>query len=181
MSRLEAPIAQIWAQIWAQNWALGLSPTAEFWPTFCFDEAVWVSFLVAVRLTFWVYNQFGKEARMWIYPFLQTQRMFGFTLLVGTNPIGAVLLMSLVLARWLQYCIYRCEGDRWQFPVNVGCLLIFGLLFMMILIGSPNPAELLTWQAVVAFGYCAIKSNKTMARIKSGFRLVRQRADDKAL
>ncbi|MEO0771424.1 MAG: hypothetical protein AAFY72_18725, partial [Cyanobacteria bacterium J06649_4] len=137
------------------------------------DTAIWVAFLISVRLTFWLYNQFDEATRLWVYPFLQTQRMFCFTLLLSTNAVGAVLLLSLVLARWIQYCVYRCGGDRTKLPPNVSCTLIFTLLLAMVAISHPEPTNTMIVQAAIAFSYCLIRSVGTIRRIFSQFQLLR--------
>ena len=128
--------------------------------------------LCAVRLTFWLYNQFDESARLWIYPFLQTHRHFSMTLLVSTNHVGAVLLMSLVLSRWMQYCIYRCGGNRWRFPVEAACFVVFVFLFMMLAIGGSAESQILTWQSGAAFSLLSLRSFKTLSRITSRFERV---------
>jgi len=124
------------------------------------DMAIWIGFLVAVRLTFWLYNQFNEEARIWIYPFLQVQKLFGFTLLLGTGSVGVMLLLSLCVSRWLHYAIYRCGGDRWRFPLNLSCLLMFVMLLSSVAISSPTPEAFISWQAAIALGYCMLRAAK---------------------
>lgn len=137
-----------------------------------FDLSIWLAFLVAVRLTFWLYNQFNEEARIWIYPFLQVQKLFGFTLLLGINSVGAGLLLSLTIGRWLHYAIYRCGGDRWRFPLNISCLLLFVMLLFVVAEVSETPAELLTWQTAIALGYCTIRAAKPAMALKQRISLV---------
>jgi len=139
-----------------------------------FDMAVWIWFLIAVRLTFWMYNQFNEEARIWIYPLLQVQKLFGFTLLVGINTVGAALLMSLIIARWLHYAIYRCGGDRWRFPLNLSCLLLFLMMYVSLAAGSSSISEVLTLQSAVALAYCSLRSIKPIKELKNRVRLVGQ-------
>lgn len=139
-----------------------------------FNIAVWLMFLVAVRLTFWIYNQFNEEARIWIYPILQIQKLFGFTLLLGTNAVGAVLLLALVISRWLHYAIYRCGGDRWRFPLNLSCLILFATMYAAIAIGSSSMADVLTVQAIAATVYCALRSVKAIKALKPQIYLVGQ-------
>ena len=132
------------------------------------DMAIWIGFLVAVRLTFWLYNQFNEEARIWIYPFLQVQKLFGFTLLLGTGSVGVMLLLSLCVSRWLHYAIYRCGGDRWRFPLNLSCLLIFVMLLSSAAIGSPTSDVFIGWQAAIALTYCSLRA------AKAGFETVKR-------
>ena len=143
-----------------------------------YDMALWLAFLVAVRLAFWIYNQFNTEARIWIYPFLQVQKLFGFTLLVGINPVGTILLLSLCISRWLHYAIYRCGGDRWRFPLNFSCLLFFLMMFFGQMISSETPAEMISLQAAVALGYCTIRSIKPIKELKLRINLVGRDVED---
>ncbi|MEM6449017.1 MAG: HAD family hydrolase [Cyanobacteria bacterium P01_D01_bin.105] len=139
-----------------------------------FDVAVWLLFLVAVRLTFWIYNQFNEEARIWIYPILQIQKFFGFTLLVGISAVGSALLIALTISRWLHYAIYRYGGDRWRFPLNLGCFLLFIMLYVSIAMGSSSFTEVFTLQAFAATGYCLIRSIKGIKTVKPLIGLVGQ-------
>ena len=145
---------------------------AESWQTLALNSTIWVCFLIAVRATFWMYNQFNEEARIWIYPFLQTQKLFGFAMLVSTNGIGAVLLLSLAVSRWLHYTIYRCGGDRNRFPLNTCCLVLYVLGFSATMLSSLDPAVLFTWQAGVAFLYCLIRGIKGFQGVPTSFELV---------
>ena len=124
------------------------------------DVGLWAMLLIAVRLSFWIYNRFNEEARIWIYPILQIQKLFGFTLIAGTSIVGALLLVSLIVSRWLHYSIYRCGGDRWQFPLNLCCFVMFGMLFSAVALSSAEPLSLLTIQSAIAFGYCLLRAVK---------------------
>lgn len=147
---------------------------ANSWQTIAANGAIWIAFLVAVRATFWMYNQFNEEARIWIYPFLQTQKLFGFAMLASTNVVGAILLLSLVVSRWLHYTIYRCGGDRDRFPLNTCCLVLYILGFSAALLSEQNPLLLLSWQAGAAFLYCLVRGIKGFHSAPSSIRLVRQ-------
>jgi hypothetical protein len=125
-----------------------------------FDLLVWIIFLIAVRLTFWLYNRFNEEARIWIYPLLQVQKLFGFTLLLGINGVGAMLLLALTTARWLHYAIYRCGGNRWQFPLNISSLLLFVMMLLASVLGSETPSEFVTLQAAIALAYCTLRATR---------------------
>ena len=149
---------------------------AGSWQTIAVSSAVWVAFLIAVRGTFWMYNRFNEEARIWIYPFLQTQKLFGFAILASTNVIGAVLLLSLVVSRWLHYAIYRCGGNRDRFQLNTCCLVLYILGFSGALISLPDPTVLFSWQAGVAFLYCLVRGIKGFHSVPSPIYLVRQQS-----
>ncbi|MEL7493843.1 MAG: hypothetical protein AAGJ95_07775 [Cyanobacteria bacterium J06554_11] len=127
---------------------------------------------MAIRLSFWTYNQFDEKSRLWIYLFLQTQRLFGFSLLIATNAVGFILLMSLAIARWMQYCIYRCGGDRWQFPVDVAYLFLFTTLLSGLALSHPNPSSLWTWQTAIACGFCGLKAFRKTSKVLTNFRIL---------
>ena len=142
------------------------------WQTLAFNSAIWLGFLCAVRATFWMYNQFSEYTRIWIYPFLQTQKLFGFAMLVSTNAVGAVLLLSLAVSRWLHYSIYRCGGDRDRFPLNLCCLVLFAIGFSTATLSSLEPAVLLTWQSAAAFLYCLMRGIKGFRSVNGSVNLV---------
>lgn len=135
--------------------------------TIALDFAAWLVYLVAIRATFWVYNQANETSRMWIYPFLQVQRLFGFALFASTSVVGSMLLISFVIARWMQYCVYRCGGDRSSFPVNVSCLLLFSMLYAAFAVGTTDVMSLMTGQAAIAFTYCLLRTVKKLTQIKT--------------
>jgi len=153
-----------------------IETAAHSWRILAFNGIIWVCFLIAVRATFWMYNQFNEEARIWIYPFLQTQKLFGFAMLISTNAVGVVLLLSLAVSRWLHYTIYRCGGDRDQFPLNACCLVLYVLGFSTTMLSSVDPAVLLTWQAGAAFVYCLFRGIKGFHSVPVPISLVSQRS-----
>lgn len=128
---------------------------------------LWMLYLCSIRATFWVYNRATEATRLWIYPFLQTQKLFGFSLLASTSTVGILLLVSFVIAKWIRYCVYRCGGDRTSFPVNAGYLLIFTILYTVLLMVIPDPTTLITWQAAISFAFCLLRATKKMAALSS--------------
>ena len=163
LSQQAVPLTDVIAQVSLGKSILGWSavglPIARAF-------ALWLVYLAAIRVTFWVYNQANETSRIWIYPFLQVQRLFGFALLASTSVVGTMFLISFVIARWMQYCIYRCGGDRSSFPVNISCLLILTMLYASQAIGADNVMSLVTWQAAIAFTYCGLRATKKFAHIK---------------
>lgn len=126
-----------------------------------FDVVVWLAFLLSVRLSFGLYNRFNEDTRLWIYPLLQIQKLFGFTLLLSTNAIGAMLLLSLIISRWIHYSVYRCGGDRWRFPLNLSCLMLFVMMTSAVAISAEVPTSVLSLQYAIALAYCLIRSAKS--------------------
>lgn len=164
LSQAPVPIADVMS-------AIDLSKPVLAWTslegTLLRDLAVWMVYLITIRATFWVYNQANETSRIWIYPLLQGQRLFGIALLAGTSAVGTMLMMSFVIARWIQYCVYRCGGDRGSFPVNVSCFLLLAMLYSSLAMGSTDVMSLITWQAGAAFFYCALRSVRKIFQIKS--------------
>ncbi len=162
LSQWSIPLSDMVAQ-------LSLPDTDLFWSTVgsaaMGELAIWLVYLVAIRLTFWIYNQANEVARIWIYPFLQLQRLFGFALLASTSAAGAMLLMAYSISRWIQYCIYRCGGDRTCFPINVSCLLLFTLMYASLALGTSDVMALMTGQSAIAFAYCAFRAAKKRKQI----------------
>lgn len=151
---------------------LGGATTASLCTSVAQCGLVWVLYLIAIRTTFWVYNQFSEETRIWIYPFLQIQRRFAFALLAPMSLVGVILMMSFVISRWIQYTIYRCGGDRKSFPVNVSCLLLFVLLFAAIALSLEDSTQLINQQALVALVYCACRSVRKISQLGATVSLV---------
>ena len=134
--------------------------------------AWWLIYLLVIRVSFWLYNQFNEVTRIWIYPLLQAQRMFGFSILASTSVVGTILLVSFLVSRWIQYCVYRCGGERRAFPVNVSCLLLFVLLYISLAISTSDLAMLTTWQAAIAFTYCVLRSLKKLRQLMPQLRFI---------
>lgn len=161
LSQQTAPLAEAISQISVVNGALVPSTVERIVGQ---DLIVWLAYLGAIRATFWIYNQANETSRIWLYPLLPAQRLFGFSLLASTNVIGSMLLIAYVVARWVRYCIYRCGGDP-KFPVNISCFLLLILLYSALAVGSADVMSLMTWQAGIAFAYCALRSAKKIYRI----------------
>ncbi|MGB3671059.1 MAG: hypothetical protein WA783_10875 [Phormidesmis sp.] len=137
----------------------------------------WLVYLVVVRSCFWFYNQLNEVTRIWMYPLLQAQRLFGFGVLASTNAVGAMLLASFVTSRWIQYCIYRCGGDRTRFPINVGCLLLFTLLFSALAFSAAPLSDWITGQAALAFIYCTLRAAGKLSQLKPQIGLIKVKSD----
>lgn len=171
---------------WPWVWAMGLAMPACFllasaqpdaqlssvWQVVMNASVVWLAFLAGVRLTFAIYNRFNLEARMWLYPFLQIQKMFGFAVLISINQVGALLLLALIVSQWIEYCIYRCGGDRHQFPTSVSRLMIFTLLFAGAAVSTQTPESMISWQTLAIFAFCFVSSFKQLRQVLAKLDLV---------
>ncbi len=135
----------------------------------------WLFYLVAVRSCFWFYNQLNEVTRIWMYPLLQSQRLFGFGVLASTNAVGAILLTSFLVSRWIQYCIYRCGGDRTRFPINISCLLLFTLLFSALALSSAPLSTWITGQTALALIYCMLRATSKLRQLRPQLGLIKAR------
>lgn len=168
VSQSALPLETAIAQIYSPSDAAILSSSLS-------NCAWWLVYLFVVRLSFWLYNRLNELTRIWVFPLLQAQRMFGFSILASTSIVGTVLLAAFLISRWVQYCVYRCGGERTAFPINVSCLLLFTLLYVSLAISSLEIAELITGQAAIAFAYCALRAVKKVRKIGPQLGLVTRR------
>ncbi len=74
--------------------------------------AAWLVYLAAARGAYLVYNRLDVASRGIFYLVLQLLRTVGYALLLPLNAVGACALLSLVLARWVKYLVYRDTGTR---------------------------------------------------------------------
>ena len=123
----------------------------------------WSLFLIIVRLLFSFYNHVNVSIRIAIYPLLQITRNFGFTLITTTNFTGAILLASLVIARWIPYLVYRYNGDRSNISGHLIHLFIFSFLILSLIISNKdlsifNPIM----QIIIAFIFLLIRSGQNI-------------------
>lgn len=142
------------------------------WPSLLWSASIWLCYLVAIRITFGVYNRIDERSRIWVYPVLQAQRLFGFALVLPLNTVGTLLLLSLVVSRWMNYTVYRCGGDRKLIAFHFPFLWVFTISFLAFLASSPTPTTLITWQSAIAFIYCGIKGVREASRLNISFSLL---------
>ena len=166
----EISILQTTSRLTAASGAIEIA--AQAWPTLLWHISIWVGYLIAIRVTFGIYNRLNESSRIWIYPILQAQRLLGFALVLPLNIVGAILLMSLVVSRWMSYIVYRCGGDRKMIAFHLPHLCAFTISFFAFVIGSPTPAIFFTWQSAIAFIYCTAKGLREASRLDLSFSLV---------
>lgn len=96
----------------------------------------WFCLLVVTRIAFWIYNHINPEARVWLFPILQSAKCFGFLVVTKTNLVGYFLFTAQVLSRWLPYLIYRHGGERKSFPKRMARFFIFIFLSLWIVVSE---------------------------------------------
>lgn len=120
---------------------------------------LWLVVLLAVRLTYRIYNFIDVPSRLWLYPVLQVYKCFGFLLVTATNIVGSISFAAYVLARWIPYLIYRRGGgDRYNFPEQLMRCIFFLFFLSTILIGTKQVSLFLNWQTGIILGYLIFRA-----------------------
>lgn len=122
------------------------------------DTVAWTGVLLLTFAWFRLYNRLDKKTRVWLFAGLQTLRSISFVAVVSVTLVGAVALLSHVLARWVPYYSYRLTGAEFKDgDVGSSRLLFFILLSggLALVVGwepfwSPTGLVLLFWFAFKA-------------------------------
>ncbi|MGD1921905.1 MAG: hypothetical protein ACFCAD_25250 [Pleurocapsa sp.] len=134
----------------------------------------WMAFLIILRFIFRTYNYINKQSRIWLYLVLQTCRYCGFLVIVSTNTVGLMFLLSSVLTRSIQYILYRYLGGKnssWpmDFPRYFFCLLIYIVLVGILAANDRNLALLLNPQVLLISAFCLLRGSKHFYKVFSQF------------
>ena len=123
---------------------------------------LWLVLLLAVRLTYRIYNFIDVQSRMWVYPVLQAYKGFGFLLVTVTSAVGSIYFAAYIIARWIPYLIYRWGGkNRYNFPEQLVRCFLFVFFLSTILVGTVGTVKvslLLNWQTGVILGYLIFRA-----------------------
>ncbi|MGD1875230.1 MAG: HAD family hydrolase [Mastigocoleus sp.] len=142
------------------NWQSNLNFLSHHGLDILINAGFWLSLLIFVRATFWIYNRIDKHTRVWLYPILQGCRCFGFLSVATTNVVGAMIFTAYAIARWLPYIIYRYAktDDYPQEIAQLSYLLIFPLLIVAVSLGTQDIFVLINWQTFTIMGYCIYRA-----------------------
>ena len=130
----------------------------------------WLAFLISLRFLFHIYNHINKQSRVWFYLILQTCRYCGYLVLLTTNTIGLVLLVSKILTRSIQYVLYRYMGGKnsdWPmyFPRYFFCLLIYLLILGAIAANERDVSLMFNYQVLAIIAFCLIRGAKHFQKV----------------
>ena len=130
----------------------------------------WTAILVLTRFCFWIFNNFNKHTRTWLYIFLQSFRYYGFAAITYINPIGTSLLSSNILSRSILYVVYRYSGGEskdWpeQIPQKALRCTIFIFLVGAISFGTQSLALWQNWQTWTIIFWCVVQGKGQFIRI----------------
>lgn len=139
----------------------------------------WIVFLLFLRFIFHIYNNLNKQSRVWFYLLLQGCRYCGFLVLLTTNMVGLILLVSKLLTRSIQYILYRYMGGKnadWpkDFPRYFFCLLIYILLLCIIAINNRDLSLIMNFQVPLIIIFCLLRGIKHFQKVSSQFVHVRE-------
>jgi hypothetical protein len=131
----------------------------------------WMGYVMASRFAFWVYNRLDVGSRGHFYVVLQLFRLLGYSLLLHINLVGAMILLSLALARWLKYLVYRSAGKTIDEDQRFLTLMFYGLLLAMGL--AAHGTELIGLQAIVALLWFVAYSHRRVRGLAGQVRFLR--------
>ena len=125
----------------------------------------WLAFLFLLRILFHIYNHINKQSRVWFYLFLQACRYCCYLILLTTNTVGLVLLVSKTITRSIQYILYRYLGGKdgdWPmyFPRYFFYLLIFLLILGATAANDRNIALMINYQVLSIIIFCLLRGYK---------------------
>lgn len=130
----------------------------------------WIAFLLSLRFLFHIYNHINKQSRVWFYLLLQACRYCGYLILLTTNTIGLILLVSKILTRSIQYALYRYMGGKnsdWpmSFPRYFFYLLIYLLILGAIATNERNISLMFNYQVLAIIAFCLIRGCKHFQKV----------------
>lgn len=140
----------------------------------CQNFAYWVVFLLVLRGLFHKYNYINKQSRVWLYLILQAFRYCGFLVVLSTNTVGLMLLVSSIMTRSIQYILYRYLGGKnssWpmDFPRYFFCLLIYLVLLGILAANDRDLALLFNPQVLFISAFCLLRGAKHFYKVISQF------------
>jgi hypothetical protein len=139
--------------------------------TFAVAFIFWGLYLAVTRLSFWIYNGLDVNSRSVWYLLLQVFRTTGYLLLLRTDVVGALLLASLAVARWIPYVCYRYTGIHWRETYHLLMLIIFCFLVSTVLLADQR--EVLWSQFSIATLFLVARARRPLYRLLKQARLKR--------
>ncbi|PJI85018.1 hypothetical protein BC777_3014 [Yoonia maricola] len=153
----------IWAISQAADWHfMGMQTSGILMAT-----VIWVTVLIALRLTYWAYSRIDKVSRVFLYLPLQVLK-YGFPIgFVSLTPAGAALLLAQILRRWVPYMVYRYTGVLHSgLPIRALRLVIFVTGWLLLLPSNfADPAHyIIGFTAIVLLAVRAFSQFKVVVK-----------------
>jgi hypothetical protein len=144
----------------------------------------WMFFLLVLRGLFHVYNHINKQSRVWFYLLLQACRYCGFLVILTTNTVGLILLLSMILTRSIQYIVYRylsIKNSDWpvDFPRYFFCLLIYLLILGVLAANERDFLLIANPQVVLISAFCLARGAKHFLRVFTQLESVQEDGSNK--
>lgn len=133
--------------------------------------ALWMAYVAASRAAYWLYNRLDVQSRGYFYAVLQIFRTLGYALLIELNLIGAIILLSLVLARWIKYLVYRDVGRKMAEDQRLLMLLFFAILAVAGL--TVEGVVFLQWQTLAGLLWLGLYAHRRLRFIAGRASLLR--------
>ncbi|MEL6439353.1 MAG: hypothetical protein AAFQ80_08890 [Cyanobacteria bacterium J06621_8] len=134
----------------------------------------WLGFLLILRLLFHLYNNLNKQSRVWLYLLLQGFRYCGYLVLLTTNIIGLILMISNVLTRSIQYILYRYMGGKksdWpmDFPRYFFFLLLYFFLLGLFALNNRDISLIVNFQVALVIVFSFLRGSRNFHKVSSQF------------
>ena len=123
--------------------------------------AMFIAFLVVMRLLFHWQNVIHPQGRIVPMLGLQVGRVLGYAAILPTTVIGALFCVAHGISRWIPYLVYRFGGSRKEVPNHVNCLMLLVLFVGAVAIGG-DERVFLNWQSLLIFGYVGARAAKEL-------------------
>ncbi len=133
--------------------------------------ATWLIYLATARGAYLLYNRLDVASRGLFYLVLQMLRTLGYALLLPLNAVGACALLSLVLARWVKYLVYRDTGRRLPEDQRLLSVIFFSVLAVAGL--AVDPQAFAGVQSLAVLCWLCLYAHRRLRKVLRRVRLVR--------
>lgn len=133
--------------------------------------ALWMTYVAASQVVYRLYNRLDVQSRGYFYVVLQIFRTLGYALLIKLNLIGALILLSLVLARWIKYLVYRDIGRKMVEDQRMLMLIFFAVLSIAGF--AVEGTAFLQWQALAGLVWLSIYAHRRLRMVAGRVSLTR--------
>lgn len=118
---------------------------------------VWMLFLLASRIAFFIFNNVPLAWRVFAYLPLHATKYFGPLLFLPIHPGGVALGLAQIVRTWSMYAIRRAGGDEHILSsqmVRLNFLIVFSVVVFAVIPLTPSGASLLA----LSFLFCIVRA-----------------------
>lgn len=124
---------------------------------------LWLLYLCASRLAYWMYNRTEPAARVFPYAVLHMFRTLGYGLFLLPTLVGALALAALLLGRWIPYVAYRDVGTH--LSASPRLLNLFAMIILLVMGLVVSASEILTIQTPVVLGWLVARAHRPLRQL----------------